>query len=256
MESGLLAEYIGAFEQRSRQMMGTGDRVIRADGVTGTLAASSGVPRGRLLVTDDRALDVLRQKLPDLPAWVVSTLGAATECRNLLLAEPAFRGEEATAMVCRDLATVPAPDLPAGLTVRGVRRGAQDEPDGVPIDRAAAACLRSEPDVDESLERFVAYLCSLPPAARLFAATDADGEVRATAASGCFGQDANAFFVSTDQAWRGRGVGTAMTAYALRDAASRGAVRACLEATAAGRGIYERLGFVAVSPVTMFLRVG
>ena len=42
---------------------------------------------------------------------------------------------------------------------------------------------------------------------------------------------------------RGRGLGTAMTAPALRHARERGACRACLTATAAGQGIYERLGF-------------
>jgi ribosomal protein S18 acetylase RimI-like enzyme len=95
--------------------------------------------------------------------------------------------------------------------------------------------LVDEPDV-------VLELLRRSPA-RFFAALDADGAVRATSASAVSGEDASVTFVNTDPAWRGRGIGTAMTALALRDARARGARRACLSATAAGQGIYARLGF-------------
>lgn len=52
--------------------------------------------------------------------------------------------------------------------------------------------------------------------------------------------------------WRGRGVGTLVTALALAGARARGAVDAVLVATAAGRPIYRRLGFTEVRPVRAF----
>jgi GNAT superfamily N-acetyltransferase len=253
MDRSALGEYVAAFERRSLHMMRPGERRITGPGIVGTLAASAGEPGGRLLVTDDRAADMLRELHPEVPASVVAVLEPATECRKLMLADRTFNGEPATAMVCRELAAVPAVGLPAGLTLRPIRRLPHDDAEWVPVERAAAACLRSEPDAEGSLENFVAYLCSLPTTAHLFAAVDEDGEVRATAASGCFGEDANAFFVSTDEAWRGRGIATAMTSFVLREAGERGAVRACLDASPLGRGIYERLGFIAASPLTLFI---
>lgn len=254
MDSELIGAYVGAFERRSALMARPHEREVAQPGIVGTVATAD-ARGGRLLITDDRAVEVLRGMLPDVRAQVVTVLESAPECCDLLRVEQALSGEAATAMVCPDLAAVPAIDLPAELTLLPVRRRPDDAADGVAVERAAAACLRAEPSVDEPLDHFVAYLRSLPESAQLFAAVDGEGEVRATAASGCYGADANAFFVSTDAAWRGRGIATAMTAFALREAHSRGAVRACLDATAAGRGIYERLGFVAACSVTMFLRL-
>jgi GNAT superfamily N-acetyltransferase len=256
MHSDVIGEYVSAFGRRSALMLQPHERKLAHDGIVGTVAASPEQMGGRLLITDDRALEVVRGLLPELPAQVVCVLEPAAKCRELLRTFPALGSEAATAMVCPDLAAVPAVDGPTELDVRRVRRLPDDDPDGVPVEQAAAACLRAEPEVIDSLEVFAAYLRSLPPAAHLFAAVDKDGEVRATAASGCFGADANAFFVSTDHAWRGRGVATAMTAFVLREAHQRGAVRACLEASAAGRSIYQRLGFVAACPLTMFMRIG
>jgi len=62
------------------------------------------------------------------------------------------------------------------------------------------------------------------------------------------------FFVDTEVAWRGRGVGTAMTAAALRAAAGDGAQRAFLDSSALGLSIYRRLGFEKVSEGTLFVR--
>ena len=170
----------------------------------------------------------------------------------LLHSSQRYSREHATAMVCPDLAGVPRTDLPNEFTVHRVRRLPDDDASGVPVEQAAAACMRAEADIEGSLEGFVGFLRSLPAEAHLFAATDASGEVRATSASGCFGEDVNAFFVSTDPQWRGRGVASAMTSLALRDARDRGGTRACLDASSAGHNIYTRLGFHDVCPVTLF----
>lgn len=235
-------------------MSGPAGRLIEQPGVLG-VADETDPHRGRLLVLDDRGATAL----PDLTrdAHVVGVSVAAPQCDRLLAADPAFASMGgATAMVCADLATIPDMQLPAGLRLRRVRRLPQDDSAGVAVEAAAAACLRAENVTAESLDDFVGYLRSLPAEAHLYAAVDADGEVRATAASGCFGTDVNAFFVSTDSQWRGRGVATAMTAIALRDSFGRGGKLACLDASESGRHIYERLGFEHAGAITMFMRAG
>jgi GNAT superfamily N-acetyltransferase len=250
----LLDVYIDAFRRRSAAMAGPNGRLIEEAGVVG-VADEADPHRGRLLVLNDAAAPAL----PELAigAQVVCVGEAAPRCDQLLAADPAFASMGgATAMVCADLAAIPDMELPAGLQLRRVRRLPQDDCDGVAVEAAAAACLRAEGVEGEALDDFVGYLRSLPPEAQLYAALDADAEVRATAASGCFGADVNAFFVSTDQRWRGRGVATAMTAIALRDSFGRGGRLACLDASEAGRHIYERLGFVPAGALTMFMRAG
>lgn len=56
--------------------------------------------------------------------------------------------------------------------------------------------------------------------------------------------------VETDAAHRRRGLGSVVMAELSRVAADRGAVRAVLVATEAGRALYERLGWTVESPIT------
>jgi ribosomal protein S18 acetylase RimI-like enzyme len=59
-------------------------------------------------------------------------------------------------------------------------------------------------------------------------------------------------FVNTDAAWRGRGLGQAMTAHALHAAQLQGATQAGLDASPAGRSIYHRLGFEIAGQLKRF----
>jgi hypothetical protein len=63
---------------------------------------------------------------------MVNIFAAAPGCSELLDRDPAWKSTPVTAMICRDLQTVPEVPLPAGLTLRVVRRRADDPPDGVP----------------------------------------------------------------------------------------------------------------------------
>jgi len=138
-----------------------------------------------------------------------------------------------------------------------VRRLCEDAPDGVALEAAVAAAMLAEPAIDGLPDAFGDYLWSLPPAIRLFAAVDGEGAVRATSGSGtfgAFGAFAAVIFVDTVPGWRGRGIGQAMTAAALRAAEDCGARQACLNATDAGLSIYRRLGFEAVTRTTRFFR--
>jgi GNAT superfamily N-acetyltransferase len=224
-------------------------------GVRG-LIPSADVPLVRLLVTDDRAYGVLGVLLPDVRGGAIKVFAGAARCVELLDRHPAWRSSETvTAMALRDLRTVPEIMLPGELTLRPVRRLADDAPDGVPLEHAVAAAALADPRIDDSPESFAAFLRSLPSPIRLFAAMDADGVVRATSAFGAFGTEANVFFVNTDPGWRGRGIGHAMTAAVLCAAREAGARGACLDATDAGLATYRRLGFEALTEVTRFVRV-
>jgi ribosomal protein S18 acetylase RimI-like enzyme len=183
---------------------------------------------------------------------MIRVFAVAARCAGLVGGHPAWRPAPATAMVCPDLEGLPTVAPPSDLTVRPVRRLAGDAADGVPLEDAVAAALLADPGIKDAPEALADYLRSLPPATRLFAAMDAGGAVRATSGSGVYGTDASVLFVNTDPRWRGRGIGGAMTATALRSARDRGAQRACLDASGAGLSIYRRLGFEGVAQMTRF----
>jgi ribosomal protein S18 acetylase RimI-like enzyme len=241
MGSSLLELFTAAFAARERP----GQPVVDEPGVRGTLGSPED-PFARLLVSDDRAEPLLAAL--DGPA-VVIVLEGAPRCAALLA------GWEATpiaAMVLRELNTLADLSLPGELTVRHVERLPGDPP-GVPLADAVAAVVRADPAAG-SPEGLAAFVRQMPANVVLFAAVDAGGTVQATSGRGVYGEDASVTFVNTDPGWRGRGIGTAMTALALRDARAAGARRACLTATAAGRGIYERLGFGVAALGTDFFR--
>lgn len=247
-------EFVRGFRARVRAMRQPGQRLVEARGIVALLGTNARALDGRALVTGDEALGVLQEHIDTLAARVVNVFAAAEECHRVLAGTGAYRLEPCTAMVHPDLGTMPPVELAAGLSLRPVTSGSSS-PGEVPLEQAAAAALRSDASAGplDDLEGFVAYLRSVP-SARYLAAVDADGAVRATAGTATFDADAGVFFVNTDPAWRGRGVGTAMTAAALRVATEAGARRACLDSSALGLSIYLRLGFAPVAPATLFVR--
>lgn len=250
---GLRDLYVSGFIARCDTMRRPGQPMVDASGVHGLLASAAD-PFARLLVTDDQAYNWLAAALPDLRKGMIKVFAAAARCTQLLDSRSAWKAEPMTAMLCRKVQTVPALPLPNALTMRPIRRLADDPPDGVPLKDAAALATLADPAIDGPPESFADYLRSLAPGFRLFAALDGGGAVRATSGSGAFGTQGTLLFVNTHPDWRGRGIGQAMTAAALRDARSRGATQACLDSTLAGLPIYRRLGFEVVGDVTNFIR--
>ncbi|MGY2874078.1 ribosomal protein S18 acetylase RimI-like enzyme [Marmoricola sp. URHA0025 HA25] len=252
-DAGAIDDFVRGFRARVAAMRKPGQELVDRPGIVALLGTSAQALDGRVLVTDDRAFPVLRDRLPDLSARVVNVFAAAGTAHGLLSATGLYRSSSCTAMVHADLAEIPETELADGLRVQPVALSPGSA--GVPIEDAALAALRSDPTAGplDHLDGFVAYLRAAPNA-RYLAAVDPDGVVRATAAAGIFDGTASVYFVNTDPDWRGRGVGTAMTAAALRVAAQAGARQACLDSSALGLSIYLRLGFVPVSPATLFVR--
>jgi ribosomal protein S18 acetylase RimI-like enzyme len=158
----------------------------------------------------------------------------------------------ATAMVRRDLRSLPSLEPPAGLELRRVLRSPDDGSDGVLLEHAVAAAVRADPRIQAPGDAFAGHLRSLPSTVRLFAAVDADGVVRATSGCDALGEEAIVFFVNTDPEWRGRGLGQTMTVLALRASRDRCARRVSLDATGAARRMYERLGFESITKLARF----
>jgi ribosomal protein S18 acetylase RimI-like enzyme len=124
-------------------------------------------------------------------------------------------------------------------------------PGAVPLKDAVAAAIASDPAITDA-DHVVGYLSGLPRSVRLFAAVDETRAVRATSACHVFGEYAQVFFVGTEPARRRRGIGSAMTAGALRGAASLGAGQALLHSTADGASLYKRLGFEPAGLLTRY----
>lgn len=242
--------YRGAFLKRCELAGIPGQSELDEGGICG-LRPSVEHLSCRLLVTDDLAYDVLAALLPDAKTGRIHVFAAAARCAALVAGQTGWKFDEATAMSCADLRSLRTLELPRELTLRAVRRTA-DEPGGVSLEAAVAAVLRANPTSDDSLDTLCDYLRSLPPPTRLFCALDGEGAVRATSGSSTFGTEGHVFFVNTDPDWRGRGIGQAMTSAALHASRDSGALRACLDASDAGQSIYLRLGFDIVSRMTRF----
>lgn len=78
----------------------------------------------------------------------------------------------------------------------------------------------------------------------------AGGECAAKGRVAVRGRAAVIDVVETDPAHRRRGLGSVVMSELTRAAADRGAVRAVLVATEAGRALYEKLGWTVESPIT------
>ena len=233
--------YAAAFLARCETMRSRGRATVEEVGLRGVLPGA-GDPRIRLLVTDDQAHDGLAALLPDARAGMIRIFAAAARCAQLVSDQLTWNSDTVTAMVCSDLHAVPALTLPSDLTLRPVQRLPDDE-SGVALADAVLAAMSAAPAIEDPPEVLADFPRSLPPTFRLFAAVDSDGKARATSGSGVFDQYATVIFVNTDPDSRGRGIGQAMTAHALRAAQRAGARQASLDASDAGRSIYLRLGF-------------
>ena len=252
------ADYLAVQRRRSARFAASvGGDVVDEAGITGWATSPPRPASGRLFVHDGAAAGLLAELVDRCAPLEVALLGEDGElsgCVSLLDSRPEFAAAEAaTAMLLAAPAGIPLPPLDPALTARPV--GVPGDGPIVALEDAAAAGRRADPELAAAFapQAWVAHLRRIP-GAELIAAVDQDGAVVATAGASVLGPDATVFFVSTDPAWRRRGVATAITARALHAAVARGATLACLEASAAGRGSYVRLGFCEVGTVRSWKR--
>jgi len=223
------------------------DGVAPEDFVIGPDYAGS-VGTSVLDVYGDTALEFLRSVDPQtLTAGAIIVRGDAPKVSAFLDSFGVFNQEHETGMIGTDLADVPLPPLPGALRLTRAQSGDLADPE-LPTTAAFGAAVEAEdgPPPGSMLPVLVRMAARAP--VQLFAAVDADGTIQATSAATASGTGGMVFGVGTMHAWRGQGVGTAMTAIAIRGAAELGATTLLLDATEMGARIYRRLGFVAYAP--------
>jgi len=139
------------------------------------------------------------------------------------------------------------PALPAGLTIEQVTDlgaldawiGAYAGPMGVSADQTSATRLMegAHPQAPKHLVRFAGRL---------------DGRVVATSALLDSDGVAGIYVVATEERYRGRGIGTALTWAAIAEGRRRGMLVTTLQASPMGRTVYERLGLRTVAEYRLF----
>jgi GNAT superfamily N-acetyltransferase len=114
--------------------------------------------------------------------------------------------------------------------------------EAVADDLAAICALLARSGLSSAQPEILKFY-STAPGSRVFAACCGD-QVAGTAASVSFGRSGWLGSVAVDQAWRGRGLGTAVSKAALDCLLDAGVETVLLTATDMGRPVYDRLGFV------------
>jgi len=223
------------------------DGVAPEDFVVGPDYAGS-VGTRVLDVYGDAALEFLQSvDRQTLTAGAIVVRGDAPRVSAFLESFGVFAQEHETGMIRTDLADVPRPPLPDPLRLTRVQLGDLADPE-LPTTAAFAAAVEAEdgPPPGSMLPAILRMADRAP--VQLFAAVDGAGTIQATSAATASGTAGMVFGVGTMHEWRGRGLGTAMTAAAVHGAAELGATTLLLDATEMGASIYRRLGFVAYAP--------
>jgi GNAT superfamily N-acetyltransferase len=148
------------------------------------------------------------------------------------------------------LPSIPSsPPLPAGLAVRIVRpgpdvarfQGVVAEGFGMPIELARELFTEKVLAGVPAMEAYLGLVDGLPVATSTLVRTDAVAGV---------------YNVATLDTHRRRGIGEALTWYAIERGAEAGCTMAALQASEMGQPVYERMGFRVVAPYRTFHRPG
>jgi GNAT superfamily N-acetyltransferase len=137
-------------------------------------------------------------------------------------------------------------------------------PDAAPVEIVP---VRDERDCATGAQVLAAAF-GMPPAAsgqlfssRLAGAHDVrayvgriDGAIVATSMLIAAGGVAGVWAVATLDAYRGRGIGAAMTRHAVDEGARLGCTSACLQASEMGQPVYERMGFRTVAQYRTYVQ--
>lgn len=187
------------------------------------------------------AIDFFRQTGRPFSWW----MGPGDQPPNLgaLLVEAGLQQAETELAMAADLTALPeASALPNGLNICRVRRASE-----------LADFARTIGGVEE--RRFYAQTASAllsPNAPQWFYVGYLNAKPVATAELTVGGGVAGLYNISTLEAYRRRGLGTAMTLLPLLDARDNGMLTGVLQAAAAGVNLYTRLGFQTFGSITEY----
>ena len=206
------------------------------DGLAGSWRGLA-APRPSAVVVEAPGLLAMRHPDPVLVNAVLLTPQALGDALDLFEQSPTFAvwthdDDPATAAAVR--AAGLRPDITTRPMVRSAALPLPEAAGGVELDVDPARVCRLN-GVDPEL------LTGVPDLRCVATADDTSG-----LAVQDVGDDVVLSFVATRPEARGRGLASAVTAAALRDAAGRGLRGAVLQATPAAERLYARLGFVAV----------
>ena len=137
MGPAALDVYVRAFLARCVARSRSGQALLDQPGIHGLLPCGRD-RQIRLLVTDDRARDLLPTLIGHAGAGMITVCSPAVQCAALLVGNPTWPSGTATAMICRDLQKVSTVGLPPGLQLQPVRRLADDTPRSAGIDASDA----------------------------------------------------------------------------------------------------------------------
>jgi ribosomal protein S18 acetylase RimI-like enzyme len=171
------------------------------------------------------------------PADQPPRLGELLQASGLARAD----GELAMAASWTDLSL--AARLPDGLEIQRVANVEQLEAFALTITHDAEA-LR--------FYQMAAHVLLQPSAPQWFYLGYVHDEPVATVEVTIGGGAAGLYNITTLERYRGRGIGTAITSYALQEARLNGISLAVLQAAAAGVGVYRRLGFEAFGEIVEY----
>jgi hypothetical protein len=181
-------------------------------------------------------------------SWWVGPADTPADLGRLLVDTGLAASETELAMAVRLSELRAAETSPDGLEIRRVatRRGLSD------FSRIQAAnWWPPDEDVVRFYERAEPLLLSPGSPIRLYVGY-AGGEAAAASELTVGGGVAGLYGISTLEAHRRRGYGTAMTLRPLRDARAEGLTHAVLQASDAGAGVYRRIGFEEFGGITEY----
>jgi ribosomal protein S18 acetylase RimI-like enzyme len=224
------------------------------------LLADSGLPcdtfnlacRARL--TADQAPQRIREAIAFFRkvgrpfTWWVGPADQPSDLGDLLLDAGLTPAETEVAMVA-DLAALRTYDLaPGGLDIRRARTAAELQ------DFARVVAANWTPPDPEVLRfyKLAAPVMLTPDSPQWLYVGYLAGEPVATAELVVGGGVAGLYNICTLEAYRRRGIGTALTLQPLLDARASGVHTAVLQAAAAGVGVYARIGFERFGGITEY----
>jgi ribosomal protein S18 acetylase RimI-like enzyme len=171
--------------------------------------------------------------------WWVTPGSRPADLDRMLVAHGLMREDPWPGMTVATDALV-EPPLPGDLEIRRVT----DEASYDDYERTFAPILSPSPAFTRALREASMAIGFADDAPEVHFVGFLEGRPVATTSLMTAGGAAGIYNVTTVEAARGRGIGAAMTAHAVRFGAERGLATATLQASTMGRSVYERLGFV------------